>query len=167
MSATVEGQTTQVMYVILPGFTSIPTLTQPGEIICGTRPTLGMKAWIKDSIGLGLLLWLLGYLAGMVLFFSPLAGNMGWIITALFTPVTILVTWWWFHGQNLPLAYYAGVGIAWAVIAMVFDFLFIVCLFQAQYYALDIYLYYALMFLIPVGIGLYLNRVYNEPIGGQ
>ena len=126
-----------------------------------------MKAWIKDTIGLGVLLWLLGYLAGMVLFFSPLAGSMGWVITAIFTPVTLLITWWWFHQRDLPIAYYAGVGIAWTVTAVVFDYLFIVRLFQAAYYALDIFVYYTLTFLIPVGVGLYLNLVRGKPGDGR
>jgi len=55
--------------------------------------------------------------------------------------------------------YYAGVGIAWALAAVVLDYLFIVMLFNSPaYYSLHIYLYYALMFLIPVGVGMYLNR---------
>jgi len=57
------------------------------------------------------------------------------------------------------MEYYAGVGVAWALIAIVLDYLFIVVLFaSAGYYALHIWLYYALMFLIPVGVGMYLNR---------
>ncbi len=58
-----------------------------------------------------------------------------------------------------PVQYYAGVGLAWVLIAVVFDFLFIVLLFQATtYYQPDVFLYYVLTFLIPVGVGLYLNR---------
>lgn len=42
------------------------------------------------------------------------------------------------------------------VIAVVLDYLFIVQLFQADYYQADVFLYYALTFLTPVGVGLYL-----------
>jgi len=96
----------------------------------------------------------------MVLYFTPLAGKMGWIITAVFTPFTILVTWWWFEKrERLPLQYYAGVGVAWTLIAVVLDYLFIVLLFKATtYYAPDVFLYYAIIFLIPVGVGWYLDR---------
>ena len=115
---------------------------------------------IKDTAGLGIFFWLVGYLAGMVLFFTPFRDSMGWIIAVIFTPFTIIVTWWWFRNRGyLSTEYYAGVGVAWALIAVVLDYLFIVMLFSSTaYYSLHIYLYYALMFLIPVGVGMYLNR---------
>ncbi|MCX6690584.1 MAG: TMEM175 family protein [Methanoregula sp.] len=81
----------------------------------------------KDTAGLGTLLWLIGYLASMVLYFTPVAHTMGWIITAILTPITILVAWWWFERrERLPLRYYAGVGVSWTAIAVVLDYLFIV-----------------------------------------
>jgi hypothetical protein len=115
---------------------------------------------LKDTAGLGILFWLVGYLAGIVLFFTPYRDSMGWVMLFTFTPFTILITWWWFR-QRLYLSpwYYAGVGIAWALIAIALDYLFIVRLFSSPaYYALHIWLYYALMFLIPVAVGMYLNR---------
>jgi hypothetical protein len=119
-----------------------------------------MHPALKDTAGLGTLLWLIGYLASMVLYFSPLSYSLGWIILAIFTPFTVWVTWWWFRPREpLPLQYYAEVGIAWTLIAVVLDYLFIVLLFHSpQYYALDVYIYYVLMFLIPVGVGWYLGR---------
>ncbi len=114
----------------------------------------------KDTAGIGILLWIIGYVASMALYFTPLAGSMGWVIAAVLTPVTVLVAWWWFANRDrLPLCYYAGVGVSWTVIAVVLDYFFIVRLFNAtSYYAPDVFLYYALMFLIPVGVGLYLDR---------
>ena len=109
---------------------------------------------IKDAAGAGILLWLIWYLASLALFFSPFAGIMGWILIAVFTPVTVAVAWWWFTGRDLTLPYYAGVGIAWTAIAVVLDYLFIVLLFHAAYYGPDVFVYYALTFLIPVGVGL-------------
>ena len=53
-----------------------------------------MKQWVKDTVGLGTALWLIGYLASLALFFTPFATIMGWVITAVFTPVTIAITWW-------------------------------------------------------------------------
>jgi hypothetical protein len=50
------------------------------------------------------------------------------------------------------------------LIAVVLDYLFIVQMFQATYYEADVFVYYALTFLIPVGVGLYLQRVHNEPV---
>lgn len=123
-----------------------------------------MEDWITDTLGLGTAFWLFGYLASLVLFFSPAAEIMGWIITAIFTPVTIAITWWWFRARNRTLAYFAGVGIAWTVIAVVLDYLFIVRLFQATYYAPHIFVYYALTFLIPVGVGLSLLRTRRDTL---
>jgi hypothetical protein len=119
-----------------------------------------MHPALKDIAGPGILFWLVGYLAGIVLFFTPFAAGMGWIILVIFTPLTVVVTWWWFRRrERLSLQYYAGTGVAWALIAIVLDYLFIVTLFSSTaYYAPDVYLYYALMILIPVGVGWYLNR---------
>jgi hypothetical protein len=122
-----------------------------------------MQQWIKDTAGLGTGLWLIGYLASLVLFFTPYAGIMGWILLVIFTPVTIAITWWWFRQRKgLSLQYYAKIGIAWVWIAVVFDYLFIVRLFQATYYEADVFVYYAMTFLIPVCVGLYLIRNRNN-----
>jgi len=126
-----------------------------------------MKQWIKDTAGLGTALWLIGYLASLVLFTSPFAGIMGWILLVIFTPVTIAIVWWWFRQrERLPLQYYAGVGIAWVLIAIVLDYLFIVLMFQATYYEVDVFVYYTMTLLIPVGVGLYLNRNVPEAKAG-
>jgi hypothetical protein len=119
-----------------------------------------MNSFTKDATIPGIFFWLVGYIAGIVLFFTPYKESMGWVMLVTFTPFTLLVTWWWFKGRYYEsLEYYAGVGIVWAVIAAVFDYVFIVILFHATaYYAFHIYLYYALMFFIPVVVGLYLNR---------
>ncbi len=127
-----------------------------------------MKQWIIDTAGLGTALWLIGYLASLVLFYTPYAGIMGWILIAIFTPVTIVIAWWWFGKREpLPLQYYARVGIAWMLIAVLLDYLFIVLLFQASYYEPDVVVYYTVTFLIPVGVGLCLNRTRNEPVSQQ
>lgn len=115
-----------------------------------------MKEWIEDTLGLGAILWLIGYLASIGLFFTSVAENMGWIITAVFTPITIVITWLWFRRRDLPLSYFVKVGVIWTVIAIILDYLFIVRLFQAAYYEIDVFVYYALTFLIPVGVGLFL-----------
>ena len=125
-----------------------------------------MKQLIKDTAGIGTGLWLIGYIASLILFFSPYAGIMGWILLAIFTPVTLVIVWWWFRKRaRLPLQYFAGVGVSWVLIAVVFDYLFIVLLFQANYYGIDVFVYYAVTFFIPLGIGLFLNQ--SAPAGKQ
>lgn len=128
-----------------------------------------MKQWIKDTAGLGIALWLIGYLASLVLFFTPYAATMGWILAAIFTPITIVITWWWFRKrEHLSVQYFAGVGVAWVLIAVAFDYLFIVLVFRAaSYYKPDVFLYYTLTFLIPVGVGLYLDRSRKKPSGKE
>ena len=127
-----------------------------------------MKQLMKDTAGLGTALWLIGYLAALVLFFSPYAGVMGWILLAIFTPVTIVIVLFWFRKREcLPLQYYAGVGVVWVLIAVVLDYLFIVLLFRASYYGIDVFVYYAVTFLVPVGVGLFLSRGGNETVGKQ
>lgn len=123
-----------------------------------------MKDWIKDNVGLGVIIWFIGYFTSIALFFSPYAGIMGWIITPVFTPVTIIITWWWFRERNLVFTYFIKVGLAWTVIAIILDYLFIVQLFQATYYGLDVFLYYALTFLIPAGVGFCLVRIHGEKV---
>ncbi len=126
-----------------------------------------MKQWIKDTAGLGTVLWLIGYLASLLLFFSPFAGIMGWVLLAVCTPVTIAIAWWWFRARDLALRYYAGVGVAWTVLAVVLDYLFIVLLLHATYYGPDVFVYYALTFVIPVGVGLYLVRTRRKTVAEQ
>ena len=113
---------------------------------------------IIDTVVIGIISWLVGYITSLILFFSPFTGIMGWILLIVFTPITIAFTWWWFRERELSLMYYVGVGITWIVIAVVLDYLFIVLLLHASYYGPDVYVYYALMFLIPVGVGLVLRR---------
>ena len=127
-----------------------------------------MMQWIKDTAGLGTALWLIGYLASLMLFFTPYAGIMGWILLAVFTPVTFVITWWWFARQEIHiLQYYAGVGLVWMLIAIVLDYLFIVILFNATYYEPDVFVYYAVTFLIPPGVGLYLARTRDTVVSKQ
>lgn len=126
-----------------------------------TAKPSGMMQQVKDTAGLGTLFWLVGYLASLVLFFTPVAGMMGWILIAVFTPVTIAVAWWWFRARDLPLSYYAKVGIAWMAIAVVLDYLFIVLLFSPEYYSPHVVLYYTITLLLPVGVGFAINR--NKP----
>jgi len=126
-----------------------------------------MKQWIKDSVGLGALFWVIGYLASLALFFSPFAASMGWILLALCTPVTVAVTWLWFRHRNLLLPYYVRVGIVWTTMAIVLDYLFIVLLFNATYYGADVFIYYFLTFLIPVIVGFSLVNSRKKPTETQ
>ena len=114
-----------------------------------------LKDLLFDTFGIGFGLWLLGFLASLALFFVLPSGLLGWVLFAIFAPVTILVAYWRFHKRQLPLLHYLGVAVAWSLVAIVFDYFFIVVMFKsADYYKLDVFVYYATTFLIPVALGL-------------
>ncbi len=127
-----------------------------------------MEQPLRDTVYAGTLLWLAGYLASMAVYFSSLTYDFwGKVVLVLYLPCTALFTFWYFAGRDCPLRYYAGVGLAWSLIAIVLDFPFIVLRFGAwQYYTPDVYLYYAAMLLIPVGVGMYRKRETGEEPAG-
>jgi hypothetical protein len=119
-----------------------------------------MEQLLRDTLGMGVLLWLAGYLVSMAVYFSPLSYAIwGRVVLVLYIPAAAWVAWRYFTGREDPLLYYAGVGIAWSLIAVMLDYPFIVLRFGAsEYYTPDVYLYYTVMFLVPAGIGIYLRR---------
>ena len=113
------------------------------------------KEKIIDTFGIGFILWLAGYLSSMLLYFSISHDMLGWILFVIFTPITIYVAYWRFHRRSLSMRYYVKVAIVWTLLAVAFDYIFIVMLFNSQnYYQSDIFLYYITTFLIPLGTGL-------------
>ena len=113
-----------------------------------------MSTFLKDAFLWGLILWVVGYALGIVCFALVPVTMIGWVLL----PVALAITIWVLSKKvNGPsLIYYLGVGIAWTLIAVVLDYLMIVKLFHPPdgYYKLDVYIYYALMFLLPLIAGL-------------
>lgn len=113
------------------------------------------NSFAKDTLGWGFVLWLIGWVLGIILFMLVPPAMIGWFIT----PVGIAVTLWVLLKKIKPdgLAYYFALGIIWTVIAIVLDYLLIVKLFQPEdgYYKLDVYLYYTFTFALPVLVGLW------------
>jgi hypothetical protein len=111
------------------------------------------KQLLKDSLGWGFILWLIGYVLGIILFFVFSPSLIGWVIM----PVGILITFWILlkKVKGNTFQYYVFLAVAWTLMAVVFDYLFIVKAFKPAdgYYKLDVYLYYALTFIIPLTIG--------------
>jgi hypothetical protein len=109
---------------------------------------------IIDTLGLGFILWLAGYLSSIPLYFLVPKVILGWVLFAAFTPVTLYVAYWRFHKRELPVGYYLIVAIVWTLIAISFDYVFIVTLLNAKdYYKMDVFVYYATIFIIPMLIG--------------
>ena len=79
---------------------------------------------------------------------------IGWVIM----PIGIIITLFVLlkkikkHAFN----YYLMLAIVWTLIAIVFDYFFLVKLLKPAdgYYKLDVYLYYALTFVLPLIVGL-------------
>ena len=120
---------------------------------------LSNRLRIADTAGLGLLLWFVGWCASLVLFPFVSLDLLGWILFAIFTPVTIAITLLWFRKRDLPLVNYLAVAISWTLIAVVCDYLFIVKLFNVSgYYHASVMVYYAETFLIPMLVGVKYHR---------
>lgn len=108
---------------------------------------------LKDGLGWGFVLWLIGYALSVMLFAFVPASLLGWIITPI---GTVLALWVAFRKvQGDALSHYVLVALAWVTIAVIGDYLFIVKAFKPAdgYYKPDVYLYYALTMAIPLLAG--------------
>ena len=108
------------------------------------------KQLLKDSLGWGLALWFIGYVLGIILIFLLPASLVGWVIM----PIGLIITFWVLlkKVKDDSFQYYLILAVVWTVIAVVFDYLFIVKAFKPAdwYYKLDVYLYYAITFISPL-----------------
>lgn len=113
------------------------------------------KQLLRDYLGWGAGLWLIGYVLGIVLFAFVSVAAIGWIIL----PIGTVITLWVLIKkiERTDLKYYLTLAAAWTLIAVVFDYLFLVKTFNPEdgYYKLDVYIYYALIFILPVVVGWY------------
>jgi len=118
-------------------------------------------ALLKYGLMWGSLLWLACYIAGIILFFVMPPDMIGWILTPLASLLTILLITKKMRGHNFP--FYIWTGLIWTVIAILFDYFFLVKFFNLEdsYYKFDIYLYYCLMFVLPVFFGWRFSRKMN------
>ncbi len=111
------------------------------------------KQFFKDGLMWGLILWLIGYVLGIALFPIVPSSLLGWIIM----PIGILITLWVLFKKIKAnsFKYYVYLGIVWALIAIVFDYLLLVRIFNPAdgYYKLDVYLYYFLTLALPILVG--------------
>lgn len=111
------------------------------------------RDFFKDTFGWGFLLWLFGYIFGIVLFMAGALSIIGWIITPIASAISIWVLIR--KIKTASLQYYIVIGVIWTMLAVVLDYFLIVKAFKPEdgYYKLDVYLYYALAFTLPVIIG--------------
>lgn len=109
---------------------------------------------VRDLAGWGFGLWLFGYLLGFVFYGFVPPAIIGWYVMPIGVIVTCIVLWRF--SELDTFADGVWLGLAWAAIAVVFDYLFIVKLLDPPdgYYKPDVYIYYLLTFLLPVGAAL-------------
>jgi hypothetical protein len=118
-----------------------------------------VKSRIIDIFVFGILFWLIGFIASMILFPFVPKNFLGWILCIIFTPITCVIAYYRFKNRELKLFCYFMTGVFWALIAIILDYIFLVKLFNiADYYKLDVFVYYTIMFLIPLIIGLINNK---------
>lgn len=112
------------------------------------------KQFYKDAFGWGFVLWLFGYALGMILFAVVPIYMIGWIIMPIGTVLTVWVLLKKIKAEQLK--YYILLGFIWTLIAVAFDYVFLVQAFKPEdgYYKLDVYLYYILTLILPIIIGL-------------
>jgi len=108
------------------------------------------KQLLKDSLGWGLALWLIGYVLGIILISLVPSSLIGWIIM----PIGIIITFWVLlkKVKSDSFQHYLILSLVWTAIAVAFDYLFIFKAFEPAdgYYKLDVYLYYAITFISPL-----------------
>jgi hypothetical protein len=111
------------------------------------------KRLLKDALGWGLALWLIGYALGIILFALVPATLIGWIIMPIGTAISLWIAFRKVKGDTFQ--YYCIVALAWTLVAVLGDYLFIVKALKPVdgYYKPDVYLYYALTLTIPLIAG--------------
>jgi hypothetical protein len=111
------------------------------------------RQFYKYALGWGFILWLIGYGLGMILFPLVPPSMIGWIIMPIGTVITLWVLFKKVKGASLQ--YYALLAVVWTLIAVVFDYFFLVKAFKPAdgYYKLDVYLYYLLTLTLPIVVG--------------
>lgn len=111
------------------------------------------KQLLKDALGWGIALWFIGYVLGIVLFFLIPVSMIGWVIM----PIGVVITFWVLIKKVMAdsYQYYFLLAVVWTIIAVSFDYMFIIKTFNPAdgYYKLDVYLYYAITFLAPLIVG--------------
>ena len=108
------------------------------------------KQFLKDTVGWGFILWFIGYVLGVILIFILPPSLIGWVIM----PIGLIITFWVLlkKVKLAGLRDYFILAAVWTVIAVVFDYIFIVKAFHPAdgYYKPDVYLYYLLTFIAPL-----------------
>ncbi|HSB47244.1 MAG TPA: hypothetical protein VLD37_04460 [Candidatus Bilamarchaeum sp.] len=116
-----------------------------------------MNKLLAHALGWGFALWLIGYILGVALFFVVPPSLLGWVIMPVGAAITLFVLLKKIDGS---VQHFALIAVAWTVLAAALDYIFIVKLLNPAdgYYKLDVFVYYALTFIMPIAVGIWKNR---------
>lgn len=116
------------------------------------------KRFTKDAYLWGFILWLIGYLLGVILFFIVPKEIIGLIITPFGVVVTLWVLAKKIKGETGQ--YYLRLAAVWTLLAIVLDYIFNVLMFdiRSSYYQADVYLYYTVTFFLPLAYWYFKKR---------
>ena len=104
---------------------------------------------LLNTVFWGFMLWLIGYILGFVFFALVPKEQIGWYVM----PLGVIITLWVLAKKIKRESFgcYIGLGIIWALLAIILDYIFLVKLLNAtDYYKLDVYLYYIITFILPI-----------------
>jgi hypothetical protein len=112
-----------------------------------------VKQFFKDAFGWGFALWLIGYALGIILFTVVPPSLIGWTIMPIGIAIALWILLKKVRGDSFQ--YFLLLALVWVLIAIVCDYFFLVKAFKPAdgYYKLDVYLYYALTFVLPLIVG--------------
>jgi len=117
------------------------------------------KKIFLNTVFWGVILWIFGYVLGVIFFAFFPKNVLGWYIM----PFGLIATFWVLFKKikRDSFSCYIGLGVVWTIIAIVFDYIFLVKLFGVtDYYKIDVYVYYTLTLILPIAVGLYkFNRI--------
>ena len=110
------------------------------------------KQFYKDSFGWGFVLWLVGYILGILLFPIAPPSLLGWLIMPIGVFVTMYVLLKKIKSDSFK--HFVLLSFIWVLMAIVLDYFFNVKMFKiVDYYKLDIYVYYFLTLAMPLAVG--------------
>ena len=115
---------------------------------------MSKKQILLNTLFWGFLLWLFGYVLGIIFFAFVPQEQIGLYVMPLGALCTLWVLFKKIKREEFMC--YIGLGTIWMIMAIVLDYIFIVTVFQsANYYRPDVYVYYALTLIVPIAVGWY------------
>ena len=128
------------------------------------QPSRGTVLW--DTIGLGTMLWLLGFGFALAIYPFIALTYIGWCVLAIIVPITGYVAARRLATTDRPVKHMLKMSVAWVGIAAAADYKILVQqMHVTNYYKPDVYIYYAFTFLLPILVGLryrYLKKQTNH-----